>query len=147
MDLVERLATGAQPDELFAVIVDLRDYPDWLGLVVRAEPEEPRDDDPVWMVELRGQVGPLARSKRLRMVRTELDPPKSVTFERREIDGRDHSHWILRASVLATESGSDLTVRLHYGGRLLGPVLERVLRDEIRRARVALAERFPVVDP
>ena len=34
--------------------------------------------------------------------------------------------------------GSRLTMHLHYGGGLFGPVLERVLRDEIERSRPRL---------
>lgn len=144
MDVVEHMVTGAAPEELFDLISDLATYPAWLGLVVRAEPEPSTQPEDAWMVELRAQLGPLARSKRLRMVRAESDPPRSITFERRETDGRDHSLWVLHAAVEASEVGSTLTVRLHYGGRLFGPVLERVLRDEIRKARDTLAARYPV---
>ncbi len=149
MDVVERMATGAAPEELFDLICDLDSYPEWLGLVVRASPEAGDDDagdddDPVWLVELRAQVGPLARAKRLRMARTAHDAPRSVTFERREPDGRDHSQWVLHAAIEPTGQGSTLTVSLHYGGRLFGPVLERVLRVEIRKARHTPATRFPI---
>ena len=143
MDVVERMATGAAPEELFDFICDLDSYPEWLGLVERASPEA-GDDDTVWLVELRAQLGPLARAKRLRMARTACDEPRSVTFERRENDGRDHSRWVLHAAIEPTVQGSTLTVSLHYGGRLFGPVLERVLRDEIRKARHTLATRFPI---
>jgi hypothetical protein len=92
------------------------------------------------MVDLRGRLGPLARSKRLRMVRTVVDAPRSVRFERRERDGRSHSPWILEAVVEPTDGGasSRLTMHLHYGGGLWGPVLERLLADEIERSRPRL---------
>jgi hypothetical protein len=80
----------------------------------------------------------LARSKRLRMVRTELDAPRKVTFERRELDGRQHAAWRLQAEIADTSAGTTLTMRLHYGGGLWGPVLERVLGDEIQRSRPRL---------
>jgi hypothetical protein len=148
MDVVEQLATGAAPEELFDLICDLDSYPEWLGLVVRAEPETSEDaggeDDAAWLVELRAQLGLLARAKRLRMVRTERDEPWSVTFERREVDGRDHSRWVLHATIEPSDGGSTLTVSLHYDGRLFGPVLERVLRDEIGKARHLLATRYPI---
>ena len=64
-----------------------------------------------------------------------------VTFERSERDGRNHSPWVLRADVAPIADGSVLTMRLHYGGSLWGPVLERLLRDEIERSRVRLLDR------
>ncbi len=79
-----------------------------------------------------------AAAKRLRMVRTRHEAPSGVRFERAEVDGRDHSPWVLEADVAAHPDGSELTMRLHYGGGLFGPVLERVLRDEIERSRLRL---------
>ena len=144
MDVVEHMTTGATPEELFELISDLSTYPDWLGLVARVDPDIDGGPEDAWMVELRAQLGPLARSKRLRMVRAAVDPTRSVTFERRETDGRDHSYWVLHASIEPNEQGSTLSVRLHYGGRLFGPVLELALRDEIRKARANLADRYPI---
>jgi hypothetical protein len=82
------------------------------------------------------------------MVRTERDEPHRVTFERREHDGRSHSAWVLRATVdpiastgaVATreDDESRLTMELHYGGGLWGPVLERLLGDAIERSRPRL---------
>ena len=59
-------------------------------------------------------------------------------FERRETDGRHHSHWRLRADVSRRDGGSALAMELHYGGTLWGPVLERLLTDEIERSRQRL---------
>jgi hypothetical protein len=128
-------------EELFAWVDDLGRYPEWLEIVPRASGADPEvgDPGPAWTVDLRGRLGPLARSKRLRMVRAEIDPPVTVTFERRERDGRAHSPWVLRADVSADgNGGSRLTMHLHYGGGLWGPVLERMLRDEIERSRPRL---------
>lgn len=72
------------------------------------------------------------------MVRTAHEPPASVRFERREEDGRSHSPWVLTAEVAAVPGGSRLEVRLHYGGGLFGPVLERLLADEVERAKPRL---------
>jgi hypothetical protein len=119
---------------------DLARYPEWFGAVRRAEPDEARAGDagPAWRVDLRGRLGPLARVKRLRMVRTAHEPPASVRFERREHDGRSHSPWVLTAVVTAVPGGSRLEFRLHYGGGLFGPVLERLLGDEVERAKPRL---------
>ena len=119
---------------------DLGRYPAWFGAVQRAERDgaRPEDPGPAWRVDLRGRLGPLARVKRLRMVRCAHEPPTTVRFERREDDGRTHSPWVLTADVRAVPDGSRLDVRLHYGGGLFGPVLEHLLADEVERAKPRL---------
>jgi len=134
MELTTGLVAPCPPEAMFAWVEDLERYPQWLEIVTRVESE----DDGGWAVDLRGRLGPLARSKRLRMVRSRHDPPTGVTFERAERDGRDHSPWILRADVAAHDEGAELEMRLHYGGGLFGPVIERVLRDEVERSRQRL---------
>ena len=136
MDVVATLVAPCPPEALFAWVEDLGQYPEWLEIVTRAEPI----DDGSWAVELRGRLGPLARSKRLRMVRARHQAPTAVRFERAELDGRSHSPWILEAEVAPHPDGSELRMRLHYGGGPFGPVLERVLRDEIERSRLRLLE-------
>ncbi len=140
MDVVADLTAPCTTEELFTWVDDLGRYPEWLGIVERAEVVPAGGDGVAWRVELRGRLGPLARSKRLRMVRTELSD-RGVVFERREQDGRNHSAWVLRADVAPAADGSILTMRLHYGGSLWGPVLERLLRDEIERSRTRLLDR------
>ena len=81
-------------------------------------------------------MGPFARAKRLRMVRTVHEPPSHVRFERME-----HAAWILDAAVDLIPDGSRLSMRLRYGGRLWVPVLDRVLSDEIERSRPRLLAR------
>ncbi len=46
--------------------------------------------------------------------------------------------WVLDATVDPRPDGSRLTMRLHYGGRLWMPVLDRLLADEIERSRPRL---------
>lgn len=170
MDVHTDLVTPVPPSEVFSWIQDLGTYPEWLDIVARAEPEPrsgatgpsgagpsgtvPPDAVPAWSVDLRARLGPLARSKRLRMVRTRCEPPTLVVFERRETDGRSHSPWILSARITsgrvagpdapeagapATEpDGSVLHMHLHYGGRLAGKPLELVLAAEIERSRPRL---------
>lgn len=148
------LTLDAPPHVVLAVVADLATYPGWLDLVTRAEPTDAVGDDPgpAWDVELRGRVGPLARSKLLRMVRSQHDVADGaegvagggvVRFERRDADGRSHSPWVLTAAVepAATGGGSTLTMRLHYGGSLWGPVLDHVLADAVERGR----SRLPAV--
>jgi hypothetical protein len=142
MDVVATVDAPCSPERLFAAVEDLAGYPAWLDIVPRAvaAAAHPDDPGPAWSVDLRGRLGPFARSKRLRMVRTVHDAPVHVRFERLEHDGRRHSPWVLTAEVSSagTADGSRLTMRLHYGGGLFGPVLERLLADEIERSRARL---------
>ena len=133
MDVTADLDAPHPPERVHAVVADLGTYPRWLDIVTRAE----RDGD-AWSVDLRGRLGPFARSKRLRMVRTALEAPTHARFERAEVDGRSHSPWVLDAKVAPHADGSRLTMHLHYGGGLWMPVLERILRDEIERSRARL---------
>jgi hypothetical protein len=135
VDVIATLDAPCSPDALFAVVEDLGRYPDWLDIVARAVPQ----GDGAWAVDLRGRLGPLAKMKRLRMVRAEHVVPTSVRFEREELDGRSHSPWRLSADVAPAGDGrSALTMHLHYGGGLFGPVLERMLGDEIERSKPRL---------
>ena len=140
MDVTATLDAPCGPDALFVWIEDLGSYPRWLEIVPRAEPATPHEDDvgPAWSVDLRGRLGPFARSKRLRMVRTGHDAPHTVRFERVEHDGRSHSPWILDATVDEVDGGSRLTMHLHYGGRLWASPLDRLLTDEITKSRPRL---------
>lgn len=96
--------------------------------------------DSAWDVELRAKVGPFARSKRLRMVRTAAEPNSRVTFQRVEVDGRSHAPWVLTATIESAGDRCTLTMHLHYGGVLFtGGVLERVLGDKIEAGRARLA--------
>jgi hypothetical protein len=129
-------------------VATLDRYPAWMQLVHRAEPSagDPTDaEPPAWDVELRAHLGPLARSKRLRMVRTRAeDDGGIVVFERRELDGRAHSPWVLTVELdeaAGPPDGCRLTMHLSYGGSLwTGGVLQRVLDEEIRRGSARLLE-------
>lgn len=140
MDLTATLDAACGPAELFDWVGSLDTYDRWLEIVPRTDPAPPRDGDegPAWFVTLKGRLGPLARSKRLRMVRTHHDPPRSATFERREHDGRDHAAWVLHARVDGDDGTSTLRMDLHYGGSLWVPLLDRVLSNEIEASRERL---------
>lgn len=132
-------------ERLFELVEDLSRYPRWMRLIHDVvEVDSDSDGRLAWEVELRAQVGPLARSKRLRMVRTVHEVARSVEFERSEVDGRAHAPWILRVDLEPSAEGAGefmLTMRLSYGGGLwTGALLQRVLDDEVRRGSEALLE-------
>jgi hypothetical protein len=130
---------GASAADLFAEVATLDRYPAWMRLVHRVEPLPPDDGRPAWRVQLRARVGPFARSKQLRMVRTVHEPDRYVRFERIQDDGRDHAAWVLTASVAGTPVGAALVSELTYGGSLWGSaILQRVFDDEIVRGKDAL---------
>lgn len=133
MEIVRSLTADVAPELLFEHVEDLGDYPAWMPLIHDVQRLD--GEAPAWTVELRAQVGPFARSKRLRMERTELDQDRVAVFERREADGREHSEWILRADLDVDDDGRTiLTMTMSYGGSLwAGPILERVLDDQVRR--------------
>lgn len=138
VDVTADLDARCQPADLTAVLRDLDRYPEWLSILPRTEAE--RGAEPAaWSVELRATIGPLARSKRLRMVRV-VDEPGHVRFERAETDGRRHSPWVLDAVVTPTSDGAHLVMSLHYGGAFGGGIVERLLRDEIDSSRARLKE-------
>ena len=136
---VELLIPDAAADSVFEQVATLDRYPAWMRLVHRVEELAPDGDRPAWLVQLRARVGPFARSKQLRMVRTCFEPGRMARFERIEADGRDHAAWILTATVAAAVGGAAVVTDLTYSGKLWGSgVLQRILDDEIRRGKDAL---------
>jgi hypothetical protein len=136
VDVNASLDAPCSPDDLFGFVDDLARYPDWVDLVHRATTV----GDGEWQIELRARLGPFARSKQLRMRRTRRDELAHVAvFERHEVDGKQHSAWVLRAEVDPAPEGSVLRMHLHYGGALwTGGVLERALADQITNGRERL---------
>lgn len=130
---------GATAAELFDHVATLDRYPPWMRLIHRVEPIEPDAGRPAWRVELRARVGPFARSKSLRMVRTVYEADHVARFERIQDDHRDHAEWILMATVDGVDGGATLVTDLTYTGKLWGSgVLQRILDDEIGRGKEAL---------
>lgn len=138
------LTTG--PDRVYPLVADLTRYPDFLEIVHRVEPAPPgaEGEPPAWLVTLRAKIGPFARSKRLRMVRTVADEGRQARFERAEIDGRSHSAWVLEATVAprpsgeGSDGGSTLTMRLAYSGGLWSSALDGLLRSQVDKAATRL---------
>ena len=84
-------------------LADLSGYPQRMPMIHSIE----RDDDGAevgWSVELRAKVGPFARSKRLRMVRTVSERSAGAArfvFDRRERGGGSHSVWRMSVDVVS----------------------------------------------
>jgi carbon monoxide dehydrogenase subunit G len=134
VDLEASVELDAPPERIYAEVADLGTYPEWLGIVLEAE----RDGDGAWFVELGARIGPVKAGKRVRMARVVDEAPTHVRFERDERDGEAHSSWVLDASL----AGSTLTMRLHYGGDLFVPMLDKILQAEIDKAGPRLQERL-----
>ena len=144
--------TEASAEALFTVVSDLTTFPDWIDLVHRVEPITATNgsstEHPEWWVTLRAQLGPLARSKRLRMARTvhvRPDPagggPGRVRFDRSETDGRNHAAWTMEVTVHPIDGGtlrSRADCRLHYGGSLWTGLLDGQLDTTADRSADAL---------
>ncbi len=142
---VELFIEGASQSDVFAHVDVLDRYPPWMRLVHRVEALPPDDGLLAWWVELRARVGPFARSKQLRMVRTAIEPDRFVRFERVQPDERDHANWILEVRLENAPRGTNVTTRLEYTGTLwTGGVLTRVLDDEIRRGQDGLRRAVTV---
>ncbi len=142
MKIERTVRLRASSNDVFGLVDDLGRYPEWMDLVHDvSEVSAPEGDQRSWDVELRAQVGPLARSKRLRMTRTIHEPTHRVVFERSEVDGRRHSPWVLESVLNDRGTGDiELTMTLTYGGNLwTGAVLERVLDDHVERGARSLA--------
>ena len=134
MQFTASLDAPVPPAALYPWICDLASYPAWLELVQSADPE-PASNPPAWDVILTARLGPLKRSKRLRMVAVRRDPEIGATFERAEADGKDHSMWRLDAALTPTEHGSRLEMSLYYSGKLWVAPLEKLLAEEVEAGR------------
>jgi carbon monoxide dehydrogenase subunit G len=132
VDLNASVDLDASPDRVRPLVATLDCYPEWLSIVAKAQPLEGPVD--AWAIELRAKVGPLSRSKRLRMVRT-VDDPSHLRFERIELDGRTHADWTLDVLLRPEGAQTELIMELHYGGGFGGGVVERLLASEIEESR------------
>ena len=150
----------ADPERVYSQVADLGTYPGWLRIVLAAAPIE-GTDPPAWDVEIGARVGPLRRSKRLRMVRTVDDRPFRCRFDRAarvsrtypsdaegyvletEVGASDQSPWVLGATLEPTAAGgTELVMDLSYGGRRWLPGLDLVLDAEIKAAGRRLRDRL-----
>jgi hypothetical protein len=126
------VSVDSPTEVVMPIVADLATYPDWLGLVHLAAPIP--GEEGVFLVTLRAKIGPLARSKKLRMVRTEYNN-HAVRFERDETDGREHSNWVMAVTAESSpKSGTDLEITLSYDGDLWSAPLEVILDSQSGKA-------------
>ena len=121
----------ADPERVRDAVKDLSGYPSWLGFVLVAAPAV---GGGAWLVDIGARLGPFRRSKRLRMVSVGTDDAWRCRYERCELDGRNHSPWVLEATVVPVPEGAELVMDLSYGGGMWLPGLDLVLDAEIRGA-------------
>ena len=142
MDVCVYIDIPCEPSQIYPFVCDLVQYPQWMGLVHSAVLDPTTTGPTAWIVELRGKIGPFARSKRLRMQQVVTGSPHLVRFERSEDDGQQHGQWVLEVKIadLSTDMApkSSLKMTLHYGGRLFSGVVERALQDEIEMSKKRL---------
>ncbi|MDA3015397.1 MAG: SRPBCC family protein [Actinomycetota bacterium] len=120
----------AAPDVAIGALRDLAGYGRWVSIIG----DVVRDGPDAWLVELRADLGPLRRSKRLRMVRLDAESSQSIRFSRSELDGRRHANWELRLAVEPNSDESLISVELDYDGRVpLGP-FESLVKAEVSAA-------------
>lgn len=135
-DAAAVLQVGVVP--VFGYVQDLATYPRWFTIVDRVEPAG-AGDETGWAVDLAARLGPFKRTKRVRMVRAQIDlAERRVRFEREELDGGSHSAWVLGAHVEEHPLGCRLHMHLHYGGIGWVPGLDLILREEAKRAGARL---------
>jgi hypothetical protein len=129
---------NADPVTVADVVADLSTYPLWNDVVASAEHNDNDNVTVAWLTTLRARVGPFARSKQLRMVRSEhrvVDQTHTIRFIRSEIDGREHSAWIMKAGITPVgDQRSRVVLGLEYDGGLWNPALDLVLGAAIDRA-------------
>lgn len=120
----------AHPDRVLRELQDLAGYDRWVSIIGEVATDGPE----AWIVELRADLGPLRRSKRLRMTRSDDQSSRSVRFQRSELDGRRHANWEMRLRVEPMVAASLVTIELGYDGRIpLGP-FEPVVKTEVSAA-------------
>ena len=136
------LDINAEPEMVFNALSDLRNYPLWLSFIHKVEST---DLDESWLITLRSQIGPFTRLKKLRMQRTLNPSTRSVLFHRDELDGKQHSNWLLHVRVDEEKNTRCLiTLELEYSGKFWSKTLENILDSEVIKASKLLEDYLKV---
>ena len=126
-----------------------------LGVVARNTVFKPKPLEVRAVEAARGTVEETVTNTRAGTVkarrRAQISPEiggRAVDIPHREGDRVEKGDVLLRldptvldAQLTNHDGGTRLTMRLHYGGRLWMPVLDRLLSDEIERSRPRLLAR------
>lgn len=123
-----------EPARVVAVLADLGTWPRWLDVVLQATPEP--GTVAAWRARLGLRVGPVALGYDVRLVRTVADPAH-LRFERRELDGAEHSPVVL--DVRLAPAGDAVHVRLDAEIAKRIPLLD-LQRELDRRGPGAVAK-------
>lgn len=133
VDIRLEVAVGAAPDEVWAVLSRIGEWPRWhRGIQVAV---------------LRGELEPGTRLDwradgiRIRSVVREVEPATTLGLTLRMLGGRGYARWTLEPRTGATRAGSGTLVRVEevWEGIAVS-VLRRTLRRTLRVSRTAWLE-------
>jgi len=130
----QRIEVRLDATLLRSILRDLSEFQPLVSIIDVVRPES----DAVWSVDLRADLGPIRRSKRLRMARVSADDEGTLVFERQELDNRRHASWRLTIEIQPVANGSGVEIILDYDGRVPLGVLEGLVAEEI----VAASQRL-----
>ena len=147
MRRTETVTVQAEIEHAYSVLSELTTYTEWLNFIDSVEPVE-SEDDLVWMLVLKAQLGPFSRMKKLRMARVTSEPWKLIRFERKEISGRDASDWSIDVKFKQLDlETTELTFVVSYAGKFWTRTLETVFNTYVDQARTDLKAYFVSLRP
>ena len=147
MRRTETVTVQAEIEHAYSVLSELTTYTEWLNFIDSVEPAE-SEDDLVWMLVLKAQLGPFSRMKKLRMARITSEPWKLIRFERKEISGRDASDWSIDVKFKQLDlETTEITFVVSYSGKFWTRTLETVFNTYVDQARTDLKAYFVSLRP
>ena len=147
MRRTETVTVHAEIEHAYSVLSELTTYTEWLNFIDSVEPVE-SEDDLVWMLVLKAQLGPFSRMKKLRMARITSEPWKLIRFERKEISGRDASDWSIDVKFKQLDlETTEITFVVSYSGKFWTRTLESVFNTYVDQARTDLKAYFVSLRP
>tara|TARA_B100000287_G_scaffold419668_1_gene458176 strand:+ start:444 stop:902 length:459 start_codon:yes stop_codon:yes gene_type:complete len=147
MRRTETITLQAEIEHAYSVLSELTTYTEWLNFIDSVEPVE-SEDDLVWMLVLKAQLGPFSRMKKLRMARVTSEPWKLIRFERKEISGRDASDWSIDVKFKQLDlETTEITFVVSYSGKFWTRTLETVFNTYVDQARADLKAYFVSLRP
>lgn len=147
MRRTETVTVQAGIERAYSVLSELTTYTEWLNFIDSVELVE-SEDDLVWMLVLKAQLGPFSRMKKLRMARVTSEPRKLIRFERKEISGRDASDWSIDVKFKQLDlETTEITFVVSYSGKFWTRTLETVFNTYVNQARTDLKAYFVSLRP